>query len=114
MSNTACASGTLKDFGLNPRNLGADIGMTAVLRTHNRCLDYHPHIHVVVPGGGVGKAKRQWKKKKSKYLFNEFALARVFRARFLEALSKAGLSVPLRFPANGWSTVPALELVFPP
>lgn len=90
----ACASTTLKDFGLNPKNLGADIGMTAVLHTHNRRLDYHPHIHVVAPGGGVDKSKKQWKKKKSKYLFNEFALAKVFRARFLEALTKAGLRVP--------------------
>jgi hypothetical protein len=49
----ACVSTTLKDFGLNPENLGAHIGMTAILHTHNRRLDYHPHIHVVVPGGGV-------------------------------------------------------------
>jgi hypothetical protein len=90
----ACACSTLKDFGLNPRNLGADIGMTAVLHTHNRRLDYHPHVHVMVPGGGVDKAKKQWKKKKSKYLFNEFALAKVFRARFLEVAIKAGLSLP--------------------
>jgi hypothetical protein len=89
---------TLNDFGLNPKNLGAHIGMTAVLHTHNRRLDYHPHIHVVVPGGGVDKAKKQWKKKKSKYLFNEFALAKVFRARFLEAFNNAGLSVPRSVP----------------
>jgi hypothetical protein len=89
-----CACRTLKDFGLNPKNLGATIGMTAVLHTHNRRLDYHPHIHVVVPGGGVDKAKKQWKKKKSKYLFNEFALAKVFRARFLEAATRAGLALP--------------------
>jgi hypothetical protein len=94
----ACASSTLKDFGTNPRNLGADIGMTAVLHTHNRRLDYHPHVHVVVPGGGVDRAKKQWKKKKSKYLFNEFALARVFRARFLQALTKAGFTVPRAVP----------------
>jgi hypothetical protein len=94
----AGVASTLKDFGLNPKNLGADIGMTAVLHTHNRRLDFHPHIHVVVPGGGVDKAKKQWKKKKSKYLFNEFALAKVFRARFLEALIKAGLSVPKSVP----------------
>jgi hypothetical protein len=55
----ACASSTLKDFGLNPKNLGADIGMTAVLHTHNRRLDYHPHVHVLVPGGGVDKTKKQ-------------------------------------------------------
>jgi hypothetical protein len=90
----ACASSTLKVFGSNPKNLGADIGMTAVLHTHNRRLDYHPHVHVVVPGGGVDRARKQWKKKKSKYLFNEFALAKVFRARFLEALTKAGHSLP--------------------
>jgi len=90
----ACACSTLKDFGLNPNNLGADIGMTAVLHTHSRRLDYHPHVHVVVPGGGLDKTKRQWKKKKSKYLFNEFALARVFRARFCQAATKAGLSLP--------------------
>ncbi len=68
--------------------------MTAVLHTHNRRLDYHPHIHVVVPGGGVDRAKKQWKKKKTRYLFNEFSLARVFRARFLEAWARAGLSLP--------------------
>jgi len=90
----SCASSTLKDFGLNPEHLGAEIGLTALLHTHNRRLDYHPHVHIVVPGGGVDKAKKQWKKKKSKYLFNEFALAKVFRARFLEALVKAGIGVP--------------------
>jgi hypothetical protein len=94
----SCASSTLKDFGSNPKNLGADIGMTAVLHTHSRRLDYHPHIHVVIPGGGVDKSKKQWKKKKSKYLFNEFALAQVFRARFLEALTKAGLRLPDALP----------------
>jgi hypothetical protein len=92
-----CVSSTLKDFGLNPKNLGADIGMTAILHTHNRRLDYHPHIHAVVPGGGVDKARKQWKKK-DKYLFNEFALAVVFRARFLDALNKAGLSAPNSLP----------------
>lgn len=96
----ACASSTLKDFGVNPKNLGADIGMTAVLHTHNRRLEYHPHVHVVVPGGGVDKAKKQWKKKKSKYLFNEFALAKVFRARFREAATKAGLSLSNSVPSK--------------
>jgi hypothetical protein len=55
-------------------------------------------VHVVVPGGGVDKRRRQWKKKKGKYLFNKEALAKVFRARFLEALSEAGFSIPKRVP----------------
>jgi hypothetical protein len=94
----ACVSSTLKDFGLNPKNLGANIGMTAIVHTHNRRLDSHPHIHVVVPGGGVDKAKKQWKKKKDKFLFNEFALAKVFRARFLQALNNARLCLPNSVP----------------
>jgi hypothetical protein len=92
------ATSTLKDFGLNPKHLGADIGMTAVLHTHSRRLDFHPHLHVIVPGGGVQQARRQWKKSKGKYLFNAFALAKVFRARFLAALNTAGLPIPQDLP----------------
>ena len=90
----SCVSGILKDFGLDPRHLGALIGMTMVLHTHSRKLDYHPHIHVIVPDGGVDKFRRQWKKKKGKYLFSHKALAKVFRARFLDGLNKEGLPIP--------------------
>ena len=69
-----------------------------VLHTHSRKLDFHPHVHVVVPGGGVDKRRHRWKKKKGKYLFNEFAMAKVFRARFLTALKEAGLSIPKSVP----------------
>ncbi len=96
----AAAISTLKDFGLNPKHLGANIGMTAVLHTHSRRLDYHPHLHVVVPGGGVDKARKQWKKKKDKYLFNEFALTEVFRARFLAAVKAVKLDIPNETPAK--------------
>jgi len=89
---------TLKDFGRNPKQLGADMGMTAVLHTHSRRLDYHPHVHVIVPGGGVNKTTRQWKKTRGKYLFNQHALATVFRARLLAAIKAAGLALPARLP----------------
>ena len=95
-----CVASTLKDFGLNPKNLGAELGMTMVLHTHNRRLDYHPHIHVVVPGGGIDKRRRQWKKKTGKYLFNEQALAKVFRARFLAALNEEKLPIPKKVPVK--------------
>ena len=72
--------------------------MSMVLHTHSRRLDFHPHVHVVVPGGGVNQRRRQWKKIKGKYLFNEFALATVFRARFLAALKNAGLPIPKNMP----------------
>ena len=78
----ACAASTLKDFGLNPANLGAEIGMTAVLHTHSRRLDYHPHCHVIVPGGGIDKRRRQWKKVKGEdfcWLLLQHVLPKGFR-----------------------------------
>ena len=89
---------TLKDFGLNPNKLDGNTGFTAVLHTHNRRLDYHPHIHVVMPGGAINQKRRQWKKLKGEYLFNEFSLAKVFRARFLAALKAHKLKSPVNMP----------------
>lgn len=94
----ACAVSTIKDFGLNPKHLGANMGLTAVLHTNNRKLEQHPHIHIIVPGGGIDKSRRQWKKLKGEYLFNGFALGRVFRAKFLTALNEAGLPIPVGVP----------------
>jgi hypothetical protein len=92
---------TLKDFGLNPKQLGADLGLTAILHTHSRRLDFHPHVHVIVPGGGINRLRKQWRKVRGKYLFNQQALARVFRARMLAAIKSAGLVLPGR-PPRQW------------
>lgn len=93
-----CVTSTLKSFGLNPNKLDGDVGLTAVLHTHNRRLDYHPHIHVVMPGGSINPTRKQWRKLKGKYLFNAFALSRVFRARFLTALKDNHLISPHKLP----------------
>ena len=92
------AISTLKTFGHNAKRLAADIGTTAVLHTHSRRLDFHPHLHIIVPGGGILKRTRQWKKMKGQYLFNARALAKVFRARLLTTLDDAGLSIPKDLP----------------
>ena len=96
----SCAVSTLKDFGLNPKKLGIEMGMTAILHTHTRRLDYHPHVHIIVPGGGIDTRRRQWKKIKGKFLFNEFALAKVFRGRILSALNAAKLPIPAGMPTK--------------
>lgn len=93
-----CAVSTLKDFGANDKKLGARMGMTAVLHTHSRRLDYHPHVHLVVPGGCLNPRRKQWRTLRGRYLFNEFALAKVFRARVLQSLTEAGLTLPARLP----------------
>jgi hypothetical protein len=95
-----CAVSTLQDFGANDKKLGAQMGMTAVLHTHSRRLDYHPHIHLVVPGGCLNRRRRQWRKLRGSYLFNAFALARVFRARVLQSLQAVGLTPPDAVPTK--------------
>lgn len=96
----ACAVSTLKDFGTHSDRLGATLGMTAVLHTHCRRLDYHPHVHVVVPGGCLNTARMQWKSLRGRYLFNAQNLAKVFRARLLASLRQAGLALPDRLPSQ--------------
>lgn len=89
-----CAAQTLKTFARNDKTLGGELGMCAVLHTHTRRLDYHPHVHIVVPGGAVNKARRQWCKVRGRYLFNGRALAAAFRGAFLRGLSEAGMVPP--------------------
>jgi len=91
---------TLKEFSLNSKNLGGAIGMTMVLHTNSRRLDYHPHIHAVIPGGAINIVRKYWKKIKGKYLFPQRSLAKVFRARFLAAIREAGLLPPKDIPAR--------------
>ncbi|HEY5603476.1 MAG TPA: transposase [Gammaproteobacteria bacterium] len=95
-----CAVSTLKTFGLNDKALGGELGLTAVLHTHSRRLAFHPHVHMIIPGGCYLRARRQWKKRRGQYLFNEINLATVFRARMLAAIAKAGFTLPANLPAH--------------
>lgn len=90
-----CAWQTLVQFGRRGR--GVDLGATAVLHTHSRPRDYHPHVHLVVTGGGVNPKTGRWNQKR-RYLFNEQNLARVFRAKLLQRLRELGLTVPTGVP----------------
>ena len=78
-------SSILKDFAA--RQGVGDIGFTSVLHTHSRRRALHPHLHIIVPNGGYDPARKQWRKGKKGYLFNEFSLANVWRARVFEAIT---------------------------
>jgi hypothetical protein len=88
------AADVLRRFGRNHQKLNAELGLTYVLHTHTRELNYHPHVHIAVPGGGVNVARKEWRALAGKYLFNGRALGQVFRGALLHALSNAGLSLP--------------------
>ena len=103
-----CCWDTLKTFSQNDKRLQGIPGAIAVLQTHSRCLDFHPHVHVVIPAAAIDPVKRLWRtktaqskgksKKKKSYLFNHKALAKVFRAKMLEAITQEGLAVPTKHP----------------
>lgn len=94
----AAASKTIKDFGHHPKWLGAGTGFTAVLHTHSRRLTYHPHLHVVVPGGGLARKTRLWKRTRGNYLCPGRALARAFRGKLYHEIERQGLKLPSRVP----------------
>jgi len=94
---------TLRSFARHDRHLQGEAGAIAVLHTQSRALDYHPHVHLVMPGAALDTAKRLWRTKgrrqrRGGYLFNEQALAKVFRAKLLAAITEAGLQLPPSYP----------------
>lgn len=93
-----CVWETLQTFSRNDKKLNGDPGVIAVLHTHSRALDYHPHIHAVMPAAIVDRCKRLWRTKPGKYLFNHKALAKVFRAKMLTRLVRENLSLPRATP----------------
>ena len=80
----------------DPRFLGGEIGLVGVLQTWTRAMDYHPHIHYLVPGGALSDDHKRWLSAKPDFLLPAQPLATIFRAKFRDALKKAGLydSVP--------------------
>lgn len=99
-----CAWQTVLTFSRNDRQLQGTPGAIAVLHTHSRRLDYHPHVHLVMPAAALNSDQRLWRTKtrcgKSGYLFNHKALAKVFRAKMLAAITGAGLALPTRHPGQ--------------
>ena len=89
---------TLNTFANNDRQLQGSLGMTAILHTHSRKLEYHPHIHVLIPAGSFNQSRTCWREKSSQYLFNGRALAVVFKAKFLSYLKEANIIYPNDLP----------------
>jgi hypothetical protein len=91
---------TIKSFCLNDKKLRGTPGAIAVLHTNSRELSYHPHIHILLPAAAINKKEQLWSEKRSKYLFNHKALAKVFRAKMLDAFTKNNINLPPNYPKN--------------
>lgn len=97
------AADTLLEFARDPRHLGAEPGILAVLHTWGQNLSLHVHLHCIVSAGGLDPTHRRWIRRPGGYLFPVHALSRVFRGKYLDGLrrtlddpSELGLQVPYR------------------
>jgi hypothetical protein len=88
---------TLKIIAADPKRLGAEIGFFAVLHSWGQNLQFHPHLHCVVPGGGVSPDGKRWICCRPRIFLPVRVLSRLFRRLFLQALEKASHSGKLRF-----------------
>jgi len=102
----ACSWETVRSFASNDKQLKGEAGAIAVLHTNTRQLDYHPHVHLVMPAAAIDLQAKRWRTKPNRkkaagaYLFNHKALAKVFRAKLLAGIEAAGLRLPQRYPQD--------------
>jgi hypothetical protein len=94
------AAKALTTLAAHDKTLGGQIGIMAVLHTWGRTLDYHPHVHCLVPGGAL--AGDQWRPARKGFLLPVTPLSRVFRGIFMAALAKALPDVAI--PKTVWDT----------
>jgi hypothetical protein len=91
------AAETLRTIGADPKHLGAEIGLVAVLHTWGQALLHHPHLHCVVPGGGPSLDGLRWVACRPGFFLPVHVLSRLFRRLFLEGLQAAFNARELKF-----------------
>jgi Putative transposase/Transposase zinc-binding domain len=98
----AASSQALQDLAQNPKRLGASLGLLGVLHTWTRTLEYHPHIHYLVPGGGLSRDQRQWVPSRPNFLLPVQALSDRCRTLFHEGLQSQMPEALARLPPSVW------------
>src|SRR5206468_3545819 len=93
----AVAAETLRTIAADPKHLGAEVGVTLVLHTWGSALTHHPHVHGVVPGGGLSIDRQRWVRCRPGFFLPVRVLSRLFRRRFLEELEQAHRAGRLQF-----------------
>jgi len=91
------ASHTLMELAGDPKYLGATIGLTSVLHTWGRNLSFHPHVHAIVPGGGLSRDGLRFVRSRKKFFIPVKVVSKKFRGKFLYFLEKAYARGELKF-----------------
>jgi len=88
---------TLLEVARDPRHFGAEIGFFSVLHTWSQQLKIHPHVHCVVPAGGLSLDHSRWVRSRDNYFLPKGVLREIFRGKFVDALKQAFHKGQLRF-----------------
>jgi hypothetical protein len=91
------AAETLTTIAADPKRLGARIGFTAVLHSWGSAMTHHPHVHIIVPGGGISRDGQQWVSCRPGFFLPVRVLSRLFRRLFLEQITAQHAARRLQF-----------------
>ncbi len=94
------SAATLLEIAADPKHLGADIGFLSVLHTWGQNLQHHPHIHCVIPAGGLSSDQQHWIHPRYPFFLPVKVLSRVFRGKFIAGLKDAFQHGKLLFPGT--------------
>ena len=94
------SAATLLEIAADPKHLGAEIGFLSVLHTWGQNLQIHPHIHCVIPSGGLSPDHQRWVHPRYAFFLPVKVLSRVFRGKFIAGLKRAFKQKKLRFPGS--------------
>jgi len=92
----------LKLLAKDKKYLGADIGMTGILHTWTRALIYHPHVHYLIPGGGITEDGESVRFSSDDFLMHVKPLSKIFKAKFRDALKTSAPELSKQIPALTW------------
>jgi hypothetical protein len=96
-------AGALQDLAADPKHLGAELGLTAMLQTWTRDLRYHPHVHLLVPGGGLTPDQLRWVRvKEPQFFLPQVKLAARFKGRLKAWLKAEHPELFARVPPKVW------------
>ncbi|HRY50572.1 MAG TPA: transposase [Candidatus Paceibacterota bacterium] len=98
----AATAQALQDLAANPKRLGAQLGMLGVLHTWSRTLIYHPHLHYLVPGGGLSLDGQEWVAARRGFLLRVEPLSDHFRTGFRQWLEREAPEALAQIPAKVW------------
>ncbi len=101
------SAATMLELARDPKHLGADIGFLGVLHTWGQNLEHHPHVHYIVPAGGLAPDGSRWIDSSRRFFLPVHALSRVFRGKFVAGLKQLAAEDKLQFHSSQQHLAPS-------